>query len=45
MYHISRITLINYAKSGKLVPFSKAGKQHTYRKCDLDIALRHKAVN
>jgi hypothetical protein len=44
-YHISRVTLINYAKSGKLAPFSKAGKQHTYRKCDLDAALRHRAVN
>ncbi|MBX9853147.1 MAG: hypothetical protein K2X86_15495 [Cytophagaceae bacterium] len=41
-FHVSRITLNNYQKSGKLMPFGKAGKQHTYKRCDCEEAFRHK---
>ncbi len=40
-YHISRVTINKYQNSGKLIPFSKAGKQHTFRKCDVDKAIQY----
>lgn len=43
-FKVSRITLNNYRKSGKLLPFSKAGKQHAYRRCDCRKAFHHKVI-
>jgi hypothetical protein len=41
-FQVSRITLNNYRKVGKLVPFSKAGRQYVYRICDCIQAFQHK---
>jgi predicted DNA-binding helix-hairpin-helix protein len=41
-FKISRVTLSNYKNSKKLLPYSKAGKQHAYRRCDCQKAFFHK---
>ena len=41
-FKVSRVTLNNYRNSGKLLPFSKAGKQHAYRRCDCQKAFYYK---
>ncbi|MCR6641062.1 MAG: helix-turn-helix domain-containing protein [Sporocytophaga sp.] len=41
-FRVTRVTLSNYQRTGKLLPYGKAGKQHTYKRCDCQDAFRHK---
>jgi len=42
-FKTTRVTLNNYRIAGRLLPFSKAGKQHAYRRCDCQKAFFHKS--